>query len=140
MKKKFFFLLFIFCLNFNFLAAVTYNSEPKIFIQELVDDAIKTLGDKSLTQDEKNNEIMEIPKSRTNGWKGSWKKYYFEIMYIHGTYLLYPNFINSDAIYFTSGVLPVPPIVKLPTIIIGTSDLYLLTEFFKNFLLFLLVK
>ena len=60
MKKKFFFLLLIFCLNFNFLAAVTYNSEPKIFIQELVDDAIKTLGDKSLTQDEKNNEIKKI--------------------------------------------------------------------------------
>ena len=60
MKKKFFFLLFIFCLNFNFLAAVTYNSEPKIFIQELVDDAVKTLGDKSLTQEEKNNEIKKI--------------------------------------------------------------------------------
>ena len=60
MKKKFFFLLLIFCLNFNFLAAVTYNSEPKIFIQELVDDAVKTLGDKSLTQEEKNNEIKKI--------------------------------------------------------------------------------
>ena len=60
MKKKFFFLLLIFFLNFNFLAAVTYNSEPKIFIQELVDDAVKTLGDKSLTQDEKNNEIKKI--------------------------------------------------------------------------------
>ena len=60
MKKKFFFLLLIFFLNFNFLAAVTYNSEPKIFIQELVDDAIKTLGDKSLTQEEKNNEIKKI--------------------------------------------------------------------------------
>ena len=60
MKKKFFFLLLIFFLNFNFLAAVTYNSEPKIFIQELVDDAVKTLGDKSLTQEEKNNEIKKI--------------------------------------------------------------------------------
>ena len=60
MKKKFFFLLLIFSLNFSFLAAVTYNSEPKIFIQELVDDAVKTLGDKSLTQEEKNNEIKKI--------------------------------------------------------------------------------
>jgi len=60
MKKKFFFLLLIFFLNFSFLAAVTYNSEPKIFIQELVDDAVKTLGDKSLTQEEKNNEIKKI--------------------------------------------------------------------------------
>ena len=50
----------IFFLNFSFLAAVTYNSEPKIFIQELVDDAVKTLGDKSLTQEEKNNEIKKI--------------------------------------------------------------------------------
>ena len=50
----------IFFLNFSFLAAVTYNSEPKIFIQELVDDAIKTLDDKSLTVEEKNNIIRKI--------------------------------------------------------------------------------
>ena len=43
MKKKLFYILSIFFLYFNVLSAVTYNSEPKIFIQELVDDAIKTI-------------------------------------------------------------------------------------------------
>jgi len=60
MKKKLFFLLSLFFLYFNSVIAVTYNSEPKIFIQELVDDAIKTLSDKSLTLEEKNNFIKKI--------------------------------------------------------------------------------
>ena len=60
MKKKLFFLLSIFLLHFNTLTAVTYNSEPKIFIQELVGDAIKTLTDKSLTLEEKNSVIEKI--------------------------------------------------------------------------------
>ena len=60
MKKKLFFLLSIFLLHFNTLTAVTYNSEPKIFIQELVGDAIKTLSDKSLTSEEKNSFIEKI--------------------------------------------------------------------------------
>ena len=60
MKKKLFFLLSIFFLYFNSVIALTYNSEPKIFIQELVDDAIKTLSDKSLSLDEKNEIIEKI--------------------------------------------------------------------------------
>tara|TARA_B100001057_G_C22724717_1_gene901211 strand:+ start:620 stop:1222 length:603 start_codon:yes stop_codon:yes gene_type:complete len=60
MKRKFFLLLSIFFIYFNSLIAVTYNSEPKIFIQELVDDAVKTLGDNSLTQEEKNKIIKKI--------------------------------------------------------------------------------
>ena len=60
MKKKLFFLLSIFFLYFNSLIAVTYNSDPKIFIQELVDDAVKTLSDKSLTSKEKNSFIEKI--------------------------------------------------------------------------------
>ena len=60
MKKKLFFLTSIFFLYFNSLIAVTYNSEPKIFIQELVDDAVKTLSDKSLTSEEKNSFIQKI--------------------------------------------------------------------------------
>ena len=62
MKKKLFYILSIFFLYFNILSAVTYNSEPKIFIQELVDDAIKTLADKSLSSDEKSNVIR--PKNK----------------------------------------------------------------------------
>ncbi len=60
MKKKLFFLISIFFLYFNSLIAVTYNSEPEIFIQELVDDAVKTLSNKSLTSEEKNSFIQKI--------------------------------------------------------------------------------
>ena len=60
MKKKLFFLISCILLYFNSLYSVTYNSEPKIFIQELVDDAIKTLSDKSLTEKEKNEVIEKI--------------------------------------------------------------------------------
>ena len=60
MKKKLFFLFTVFLLNFSTLTAVTYNSEPKIFIQELIDDAVKTLADKSLSIEEKNETIKKI--------------------------------------------------------------------------------
>ena len=40
--------------------AVTYNSEPKIFIAELVGDAIKTLSDKSISQEDKKKIIEKI--------------------------------------------------------------------------------
>ena len=60
MKKKLFILVSFTFLYFNFLTAVTYNSEPKIFIQELVDDVIKTLSDKSLTLEEKNIFIEKV--------------------------------------------------------------------------------
>ena len=60
MKKKLFLFVSVIFLYFNSLAAVTYNSEPKIFIQELVNDAIKTLSDKSLTFEEKNIFIEKI--------------------------------------------------------------------------------
>ena len=60
MKKKLFFLLSFFFLYYHSLTAVTYNSEPKIFIQELIDDAVKTLADKSITIEEKNAIIEKI--------------------------------------------------------------------------------
>ena len=60
MKKKFFFLGSIFLLYFNSIVAVTYNSEPKIFIEELVGDAIKTLSDNSISSEEKNKFIEKI--------------------------------------------------------------------------------
>ena len=49
MKKKLFFLLPIIFLYFNSLTAVTYNSEPKVFIQELVDEAVKPLSDNPIS-------------------------------------------------------------------------------------------
>ena len=60
MKKRLFFLIPIFLFILSSIIAVTYNSEPKIFIQELVDDAVKSLSDKSLTEEEKNEVIEKI--------------------------------------------------------------------------------
>ena len=40
--------------------AVNYNSDPKIFITELVEDALKSLGDKSISKEEKKNQIEKI--------------------------------------------------------------------------------
>ena len=44
----------------NSANAVTYNSEPKIFISELVADAIKTLSDKSKSTENKRKIIEKI--------------------------------------------------------------------------------
>ena len=60
MKKRLFFLIPILYFYFTSIIAVTYNSEPKIFIQELVDDSIKSLSDTSLTEEEKKEVIEEI--------------------------------------------------------------------------------
>ena len=38
----------------------SYNSDPKIFIDELVNDAIKTLGDKNISKADKNIKIATI--------------------------------------------------------------------------------
>lgn len=59
MKKTIFTIiltLFIFTETF----AVKYNSDPKIFIEELVNDAIKTLSDKSISKEEKAKIIKKI--------------------------------------------------------------------------------
>ena len=58
--KRLFFLIVLAFLVSNNSYAVSYNSDPKIFITELVDDAIKTLNDKSLTQAEKNKAVEKI--------------------------------------------------------------------------------
>ncbi len=66
MTKKFFFSLLIIFLNFSSAHSVTYNSEPKIFIQELVDDAIKTLSDTSLTIEEKHKFVEKVAKENVD--------------------------------------------------------------------------
>lgn len=38
---------------------------------------------------------VTIPGSRTNDWAGSWKKFLFELMYVKGYFLLYPNFSSQ---------------------------------------------
>ena len=60
MKKGLFFLIPVLYLYSSSIIALTYNSEPKIFIQELVDDAVKSLSDNSLTEEEKNEAIKKI--------------------------------------------------------------------------------
>ena len=58
--KKIVLLLVSILLIVNSANAATYNSEPKIFISELVADAIKTLSDKSETQENKKKIIEKI--------------------------------------------------------------------------------
>ncbi|CAI0452985.1 unnamed protein product [Linum tenue] len=43
------------------------------------------------TEDAKSNPV-QIPKSRTNGWQASWKKFLIDMMYLRGYVSLYPNF------------------------------------------------
>ena len=59
MKRLFLLAFSIFILSTS-SSAVTYNSEPKIFIAELVGDAIKTLSDKSISQEDKKKIIEKI--------------------------------------------------------------------------------
>lgn len=44
-----------------------------------------------------NDSFLIIPGSRSNGWKGSWKKYYMELAWAKGLYMLYPNFRNQSS-------------------------------------------
>ncbi|KAL3354596.1 hypothetical protein AABB24_018982 [Solanum stoloniferum] len=46
------------------------------------------------TEDPKQNPV-QIPKSRTNGWQASWKKFLIDMMYLRGYVSLYPNFPNQ---------------------------------------------
>lgn len=43
------------------------------------------------TEDAKKNPV-QIPRSRTNGWQASWKKFLIDVMYLRGYVTLYPNF------------------------------------------------
>ncbi|GLT33785.1 hypothetical protein SLA2020_083460 [Shorea laevis] len=46
------------------------------------------------TVDAKANPV-QIPKSRTNGWQASWKKFLIDMMYLRGYVSIYPNFPNQ---------------------------------------------
>ncbi|KAH7301846.1 hypothetical protein KP509_23G046100 [Ceratopteris richardii] len=48
------------------------------------------------TEDAKSNDV-QIPKSRTNGWQASWKKFLIDMMYLRGYVALYPNFPNQES-------------------------------------------
>ncbi|XP_077227844.1 uncharacterized protein LOC143860884 [Tasmannia lanceolata] len=48
------------------------------------------------TEDAKQNPV-QIPKSRTNGWQASWKKFLIDMMYLRGYVSLYPNFPGQQS-------------------------------------------
>jgi glycosyltransferase involved in cell wall biosynthesis len=48
------------------------------------------------TEDAKQNPV-QIPRSRTNGWQASWKKFLIDMMYLRGYVSLYPNFPNQTS-------------------------------------------
>ena len=58
MRKLIF--LFFSILLINNVEAITYNSNPKIFVEELVNDAIKTLSNKDISVEEKRKKIKII--------------------------------------------------------------------------------
>ena len=59
MKRSFIIILSIFLVNTS-VSSVTYNSEPKIFITELVNDATKILTDKTIDKESKSKQIEKI--------------------------------------------------------------------------------
>ena len=65
MRKLFLLIVTIVFFN-NFAFSVTYNSNPQIFIKELVDDAIKTLSDKSISNEEKAAVISNIARENVD--------------------------------------------------------------------------
>ncbi|KAI9143997.1 hypothetical protein BKA69DRAFT_1122655 [Paraphysoderma sedebokerense] len=40
---------------------------------------------------------VTIPNSRSSKWTSSWKKYFIEMSYLRGYYMLYPNFSNQNS-------------------------------------------
>ena len=58
--KRLFLTVFLTLIFLNSSFALTYNSNPKIFITELVGDAIKILSDKSTSKEDKSKAIKKI--------------------------------------------------------------------------------
>ena len=65
MKRLFFLIVLVFLVP-NISHSVSYNSDPKIFITELVEDAIKALSDKNLSIKEKHQVIKKIAKENVD--------------------------------------------------------------------------
>ena len=58
--KRFLSTLVIFLITTTSTNSFAYNTDPKLFVEELVDDAIKTLSNKSISKADKNKKIEEI--------------------------------------------------------------------------------
>ncbi|KAL2609762.1 hypothetical protein R1flu_028335 [Riccia fluitans] len=66
-----------------------------LFFPERWREFYKYMGTR-YTPDAKANAV-QIPKSRTNGWQASWKKFLIDLMYLRGYVTLYPNFPNQTS-------------------------------------------
>jgi len=58
--KRFLSALVIFLITTISINSFAYNTDPKLFVEELVGDAIKTLSNKSISKADKNKKIEEI--------------------------------------------------------------------------------
>jgi|SRR5210317_371820 phospholipid transport system substrate-binding protein len=58
--KRFLSTLVIFLITTISTNSFAYSTDPKLFVEELVDDAIKTLSNKSISKADKNKKIEEI--------------------------------------------------------------------------------
>ena len=58
--RKLFLIVISFIFFCNISLAVTYNSDPKIFVTELVGDAVKILSDKGINKEDKAKAIEKI--------------------------------------------------------------------------------
>ena len=150
MKKKLFFLLSFFFLYYHSLTAVTYNSEPKIFIQELIDDAIKTLADKSITIEEKNAIIEKIAlenvdikalglytlgkirkdldENTINDYQELFQKYFLKSLTSRLTDYSSQNFVVIESEQKSSNYT----IVKSKTKSVKSPEIKLIGSFYKN--------
>ncbi|KAJ6739580.1 hypothetical protein OIU74_004357 [Salix koriyanagi] len=87
------------------------------------------------TEDAKANPV-QIPKSRTNGWQASWKKFLIDMMYLRGYVSLYPNFPNQ-ASFSTNHMEPGAHISAKDNVVKHDKtdfEVPLLKEDFKSFL------
>ncbi|KAH7836395.1 hypothetical protein Vadar_000749 [Vaccinium darrowii] len=87
------------------------------------------------TEDAKKNPV-QIPKSRTNGWQASWKKFLIDMMYLRGYVSLYPNFPNQ-ASFSTNHMEPGAHISAKDNVVKHDKsdfEVPLLKEDFRNFL------
>lgn len=87
------------------------------------------------TEDAKQNPV-QIPKSRTNGWQASWKKFLIDMMYLRGYVSLYPNF-PSQASFSTNHMEAGAHISAKDNVVKhdkGDFEVPLLKEDFRNYL------
>ncbi|GER27367.1 glycosyl transferase family 2 protein [Striga asiatica] len=87
------------------------------------------------TEDAKQNPV-QIPKSRTNGWQASWKKFLIDMMYLRGYVSLYPNF-PDQASFSTNHMEPGAHISAKDNVVRHDKtdfEVPLLREDFWNFL------